>query len=234
MTKFLVVIELTDRLYSGYSVDPSEDHNIEANCDSTLDPGESIWYFPTTGDEVFQTAFTDTVHVVAVAVKGYMPLTTTSSTPSVTSTLAPGPPLTTTTSTAMPVSLTSHSPSASTNPNTTDSQTSSSSSSHTPGGTIAGAVIGSLAGVGLIALGAFMFLRRRKAMQTEENDETKNEGPIPPSVPTLYDYSVVSQSEPGDRSTVVSEMPTLSNTPELFSDHDPTSPRSHIESYELE
>jgi hypothetical protein len=185
---------------------------------------------------MLQTAFTDTVHVVAVAVKGYMPLTTTTSAPfSGTSTVAPASSLFTTTSTAVPTSLPSYLPSTPTKSNTPDSQTSSSSSSHTSGGTIAGSVIGSLAAVGLIGLGAFMFFRRRKTRQIKENDNSaKNEGPIPPSAPTLYDYSVVSQSEPGDRSTILSEMPTLSNTPELFSEHDPTSPRTKTESYELE
>ncbi|KAH8702442.1 hypothetical protein BGW36DRAFT_336927 [Talaromyces proteolyticus] len=210
---------------SGYTVDPSQDHSIDANCGSTLVPGESIWYFPTSGTDIIQTAFANTINVVAVAVKGYMPLTTTTTTTTTSSSSSILP----TTSAVISTSLTSSQPSATSTPNTPDPQT---SSSHTSRGAIAGSVVGSLAGVALIGLGAFVYFRRRRAKQNNEDDA--KDDPAPTYISTQHDYSVISQNEPGDRSTIASEMPTISNTPELFSDHEATSPRTNTESYELE
>jgi hypothetical protein len=88
------------------------------------------------------------------------------------------------------------------------------------GGAIAGIVIGVLAAMALIGAGIF-FLRRRRRRQQHPATANINEEDTKTSDPKSGQYVNVPQNPDHH----LSELPTVSNTPELYTDYNPHSPR---------
>lgn len=164
---------------------------------------------------VITTAFPTPITVAAVAVKGW-------------NSIVEVPATTTATTMADIQSSSISSP-------TIGSQTSvvssteppdSSNSSGVHGGAAAGIFAGAFAAVALIGAGIYMFLRRRKSLATSDiSGENSNVSELKSG-----QYVNVPQN-PGHR---LSELPTVSNTPELYTDYDPHSPRgNNMEMHEL-
>lgn len=178
-----------------------------------MTPGQTFAYF-NSNKSTITTYFSTSITVAAVAVKGWNSIVEASAT------------TTTTTAGYTSSSLTSSSftePSSS----TIDSQTSTgsttgpsnvSNSSGLHGGAAAGIFVGCFAAVALIGAGVFIFLRwRRQSLATGDvSGENSNRFDL---------KSGQYVNVPQNASHRLSELPTASNTPELYTDYDPYSPR---------
>uniref|UniRef100_A0A093UQX1 Uncharacterized protein n=1 Tax=Talaromyces marneffei PM1 TaxID=1077442 RepID=A0A093UQX1_TALMA len=186
---------------SGYSADPYVDLNYEANCQSAVAPGQTLIYWDSKSGYI-TTSYSTAVSVAAVAVKGWnsiveAPATTTSAP------LSSSPSSFSSFFTFSTTSLSTGSP------NTIGNTTEPSGVSHSSG-------LRALMGVGII-----FFLRRQR--QERNVDVTSGTGEVKTKASDLKSGQYVNVPQnPGHR---LSELPTSSNTPELYTDYSPHSPR---------
>ncbi|KAE8554148.1 hypothetical protein EYB25_002686 [Talaromyces marneffei] len=201
---------------SGYSADPYVDLNYEANCQSAVAPGQTLIYWDSKSGYI-TTSYSTAVSVAAVAVKGWnsiveAPATTTSAP------LSSSPSSFSSFFTFSTTSLSTGSP------NTIGNTTEPSGVSHSSGlrgGAIAGIVVGLLGAVALMGVGIIFFLRRQR--QERNVDVTSGTGEVKTKASDLKSGQYVNVPQnPGHR---LSELPTSSNTPELYTDYSPHSPR---------
>ncbi|EED21302.1 conserved hypothetical protein [Talaromyces stipitatus ATCC 10500] len=233
---------------SGYTANPLDDHGVQANCASTLSARQTFQYLY--NGSGITTSFPVAVDVAAVAVKGWnsiaeIPATLTtsptypsSSSPTSTISSSSSSSSTTTTTTTTTTATTTSATSSSTGDTSISGSSGTLYSSSLHGGAVAGVFVGVFAAVALIAAGIASFVRRRRQQRKQQqqipdiDDTTSGKNILSYPLNSRQDgYSNVPQS-PEDR---LSELPTISNTPEMFVEYDPHSPRGdHGDVHEMQ